>query len=260
MFIKTQSGIKINVKTYGDENNPAIVLVHGLGGDYEMFSPQIEKYKNNGLFLIVPDMRGHGESSKVEKLKLDDFTYDIKEILDHLNIEKAIILGISMGGVIALQFAVDYSDRVKKLIVADSFGELDSKIGSLIGDMELFGFKVFKFLPKKIAGKLFASAYQDVSEKTEDYFEEKNMEVDYEQINLARKAMNKIDILKDLENVQIPSLVIVGDQVDVMIKASKKIANSLKNSKLVIIKDSKDPSSLVSPEEFNTEVLEFIND
>jgi hypothetical protein len=44
-----------------------------------------------------------------------------------------------------------------------------------------------------------------------------------------------------------------------MIKASKKIVNSLKDSKLVILKDSMDPSNLVSPEEFNTKVLEFIN-
>jgi|AntRauTorcE11897_2_1112592.scaffolds.fasta_scaffold13667_3 pimeloyl-ACP methyl ester carboxylesterase len=259
MFVETQSGININVKVYGDENNSAIVLLHGIGADYEMFSPQIEEYKNNDFCVIVPDMRGHGESSKVEQLKLTDFTYDIKEILDHFNIEKAIIVGVSMGGVIAQQFAVDYSNRVKRLIIVDSFGKLDSTKEKLIGKIQVFGFKVFKYLPKKIGAKLFASAYKNISKDAEKYFEEKSMNIDYEQLILARKAINKIDILKDLENIEIPSLVIVGDQVDIMIKASKKIVNSLKDSKLVILKDSMDPSNLVSPEEFNTKVLEFIN-
>ncbi len=74
MFIEIQSGININVKTYGDKNNPAILLLHGIGADYEMFRPQIESYKANGFFVIIPEMRGHGESSKVKHLKLADFT------------------------------------------------------------------------------------------------------------------------------------------------------------------------------------------
>ena len=258
MLIEIQSGININVKTYGDENNPAVLLLHGIGTDYEMFSPQIESYKNNEFFVVIPDLRGHGESSKVKQLKLTDFTYDIKEILNHFNIEKTIIVGVSMGGVIAQQFVVDYSNRVKKLIVVDSFGELNSIKEKLIGNLQIFGFKIFKYLPKKIGAKIVASAYKNVSENAKIYFEKISINVDYDQLILARKAINEIDILKDLENIEIPSLVIVGDQVDIMIKASKKIQNSLKNSKLVIIKDSMDPSNLVAPEEFNKKVLEFI--
>src|SRR6056297_1097778 len=159
MFIETQEGITINVTTHGDENNPAIVLLHGIGADHQMFSPQIEKYANNGYYIIAPDMRGHGESSKVEQLELSDFTYDLKEILNYLNVNKAIVIGVSMGGVIAQQFVVDYIDKVKKIIIVDSFGELNSIKEKLIGKMQVFGFKLFKYLPRKIGAYLFASAY-----------------------------------------------------------------------------------------------------
>lgn len=115
MFIETQEKIKINVITHGDENNPAIVLLHGIGADHQMFSPQIEKYANSGYYIIAPDMRGHGESSKIEQLELSNLAYDVKEILNHLKVNKAIVIGVSMGGVIAQQFVADYPDKVKMI-------------------------------------------------------------------------------------------------------------------------------------------------
>ena len=118
-----------------------------------------------------------------------------------------------MGGVIAQQFVVDYSNRVKNLIVVDSFGELNSTKEKLIGKLQIFGFKIFKYLPKKTGAKIIASAYKNVSENAKKYFEKTSLNVDYNQLILARKAINEIDILKDLENIEIPSLVTVGNQV-----------------------------------------------
>ncbi|MGM0446253.1 MAG: alpha/beta fold hydrolase [Bacillota bacterium] len=258
MFLETKPDVKINVKTYGEKENPAVIMLHGIGADHEMFLPQINEFKEEGFFLIVSDMRGHGKSSKVNKLSLDDFTYDIKEILKYFDIDKAIVIGVSMGGVIAQKFVVDYPEKVKKIIIVDSFGELSSLKEKMIGKFQVFGFKVFNYLPKILGANLFASAYKGVSKNTEQYFREKSLKIDYDQLVLARKAINQIDIIEKLKKVEVDSLVIAGGKIEVMVEASKKIAEGLNNSKLVIIEDSMDPSNLVFPDKFNKEVLKFI--
>ena len=199
MFIETENNIKINLKTYGNKENPAVVMLHGIGADHEMFSPQIDQFVDKGYFLIVPDMRGHGKSSNVNKLSLDDFAYDVNELLKNFNIDKAVVIGVSMGGVIAQKFVVDYPEKVDKIIIVDSFGELSSLKEKLIGKFQLFGFKVFNYLPKKIGANLFASAYKGVSDIAEKYFREKSLNIDYNQLVLARKAINNIDIINDLK-------------------------------------------------------------
>ena len=258
MFVKTEPNVKINVKTYGKKDNPALIMIHGIGADHEMFSQQINEFIKEGFFLIVPDMRGHGKSLKVNKLRLDDFTYDIKEILTYFDIDKAIVIGVSMGGVIAQKFIVEFPKKVKKIIIVDSFGELSSLKEKMIGKFQLYGFKIFKYLPKKVGAKLFSSAYKGVSDKAEEYFKKKSLNIDYDQLVLARNSINEINIIKELKKIDIDSLVIVGGKIDIMVKASKKIADGLKNSKLVVIDDSMDPSNMVFPEKFNKEVLKFL--
>jgi len=258
LFLETEPGVNINVKTYGKKENPAVIMLHGIGADYEMFLPQIDEFVKEKFFLIVPEMRGHGKSSKVNKLTLDDFSYDINEILKYFDIDKAIVIGVSMGGVIAQRFVVDFPEKVNKLIIVDSFGELSTLKEKMIGKFQVIGFNIFNFLPKKLGATLFASAYKGVSDKAQEYFREKSLNIDYNQMILARKAINKIDIINKLKDIEVDSLVIVGGNIEVMVKASNKIANALNNSRLIIIDNSMDPTNLVFPEQFNKEVLKFI--
>ncbi len=92
-----------------------IVLLHGYPLDHHTWgfvAPLLD-----GTFdLIMPDLRGFGESSMVDsQYTLDDFASDIAGLLDHLGIQKAAIAGHSMGGYIALAFAKLYPDRVSGL-------------------------------------------------------------------------------------------------------------------------------------------------
>lgn len=258
MILKTSDDMELYYETHGDLNNPSILLIHGIGADHKMFSPQIEKYSKEGYFVIAPDMRGHGKSSKVSTLKLSDWTRDIKELMDHLNISKTILLGVSMGGVIVQKFVCEFPEKVNKLIISDSFGEIKTITEKVISFAQIIGFNIFKVLPQKTAANLVASTYKEISKEAEEYFEDISLKTDFTQLLLARKAINKIDILDDLKKIEVSTLVLVGDKIKLMVGITNKIAQSIKNSHFRVIKDSLDPSNLVAPDKFDKEVLDFL--
>src|SRR6185503_16884400 len=86
---------------------------HGLGADanqtFDLFKPP------TGIRLITFDCRGHGETRPLgpeEKISVEQFTDDLRSLMDHLKIERAVIGGISMGAAIALRFTLEHSGRV----------------------------------------------------------------------------------------------------------------------------------------------------
>lgn len=94
-----------------------IIFVHGFTLDHTMWHPQVEFFNKN-YQVITYDVRGFGKSS------LPDGPYDhaddLHALLDHLNIEQAHIVGLSMGGRIATNFALAYPNAVKSLVLMDS--------------------------------------------------------------------------------------------------------------------------------------------
>jgi 3-oxoadipate enol-lactonase len=258
MYLEKEKNIKIYYETYGSPENTPMVLIHGIGADHNMFKLQIEKYKKRGLYLIVPDLRGHGKSSKVKSLELSDWVKDIEDLMNHLNLKKAILLGISMGGVIVQKFIMRHPEKVSKVILSDTFGELKTLNEKFAGYAQVYGFKLFKYLPKNFSANLVASAYKDYPEEVYNYFKEATLNADFEQLFLARKAINKINILNDLNKLATPALVMVGNQASIMVKPSEKIANNLLNSELKIIEGAMDPANLTKPAIFDEYVLDFI--
>src|SRR6267142_77948 len=97
-----------------------MVLAHGILMDGQMFAPQIEA-KIPDWRVITWDARCHGETESTD----DPFTYwdladDLKGLLDHLGIERAVIGGMSQGGFVALRFALRYPERVSALLLIDT--------------------------------------------------------------------------------------------------------------------------------------------
>jgi pimeloyl-ACP methyl ester carboxylesterase len=113
------NGQWIHYEDTGGDLGP-VVLAHGLLMDSEMFAPQIEA-RNNGCRIITWDARCHGETETTN----DPFSYwdladDLKGLLDHLGIQRAVIGGMSQGGFVALRFALKYPERVSGLILMDT--------------------------------------------------------------------------------------------------------------------------------------------
>lgn len=79
-----------------------------------------------GFHVIIPDLLAHGKLSRLKRLSLDDGCKQLEELMDYLEVKKVTVIGVSMGGVIALHYITNNQNRVERLIISDSFGELKS--------------------------------------------------------------------------------------------------------------------------------------
>lgn len=108
--------MKLNFKKSG--SGEPLIILHGLFGSADnWFSIAKELEKDFTLYLI--DQRNHGDSPQSEDWNYEVMADDIKELIDEEGIEKANLMGHSMGGKTAMKFAFKYPDRINKLIVAD---------------------------------------------------------------------------------------------------------------------------------------------
>jgi len=111
-------GIELAFTRHG-EGNP-LVLLHGFPLDHHIWDATIPLLEDK-FDLIIPDLRGFGESTTTDSpYSMDDFAADIVGLLDHLGVKKAAIAGHSMGGYVALAFARLYPDRVNGLGLVSS--------------------------------------------------------------------------------------------------------------------------------------------
>lgn len=108
--------MKLFYRQFG--NGKPLIILHGLFGlSDNWFS--IGKLLAQKYSVIIPDLRNHGQSPHSNIFNYDAMTSDILELLEDLGLESAIIMGHSMGGKVAMQFALQYPERTEKLIVVD---------------------------------------------------------------------------------------------------------------------------------------------
>lgn len=259
-ILETSNGIKTYVEEAGDSNNETMLLLHGIGADHKMWEPQIPVFVENGYYVLAPDLLGHGKSSKVCTLELSDWEYQINEVLRHKNISKCHLVGVSMGGVIAQSYAMNHPEKVSRLVLSDTFAELKTVQEKLLGFSQVVGFWLYKQLGRKMLAKGMASAYKaPFAKQAKEYFSQVSLSVDFDQLILARKAINKIDAVGQIDGDRIPTLVLVGDQFgQSFVEINRKIANGIKGSIFTVLKNSMDPSNMVNPDDFNRAVLQFL--
>lgn len=108
---------------YGD--GPALVFAHGVGGNHASWHKQVPLFSRDHRVIVV-DQRAFGNSSDVEEAGRSRFVDDMLLFLDSLEIEKATLVGQSMGGGTCAAFTCAHPERVEKLVIADSLVGIDA--------------------------------------------------------------------------------------------------------------------------------------
>ncbi len=113
---------RIHYETWGEAEAPAVVLLHGFTSSNRMWGGQVEALASD-YFVVAPDMRGHGQTTSPESLDeygIERYAEDLGALLDHLQITACALVGCSFGGMVALQFATTWPERVACLVVSDA--------------------------------------------------------------------------------------------------------------------------------------------
>ena len=119
---ETSDGVEINYETWGDDSAPAVVLLHGFTASLRMWRYQADALARD-YRVIAPDLRGHGRSGAPEDLarySIKRYADDLRELLAASGAELCALVGCSFGGMIALQFATTWPDRLACLAVSDA--------------------------------------------------------------------------------------------------------------------------------------------
>ncbi|HMM05412.1 MAG TPA: alpha/beta fold hydrolase [Clostridiales bacterium] len=117
-YVELESGIKMAYIEMGNPNGTPLMLLHGMTDSSRSWS-SIVPYLVKEYHLYIPDQRGHGDTDKPDMKKYDRslFAYDLSCFMDEMGLTKVSIMGHSMGSMNAQAFAMDYPDKVDKLIL-----------------------------------------------------------------------------------------------------------------------------------------------
>jgi len=143
-FVRAANGLRFAYVEQGERDGPVVLMLHGYTDSHRSFD-LLRPHLPEAWRVIALTQRGHGKSDKpASGYALRDLAADVPAFLDALGIERAIIVGHSMGAAVALQAAANYPDRIQGLVLIGAFaGYRDNEnVAELASEVGKFGAKV----------------------------------------------------------------------------------------------------------------------
>ena len=238
-----------------------LVLIHGLNGDLTGWTLVIPEFAKHFRTLAI-DVRGHGESGKPDQpYSIKEFSQDLREFLSQMRIAQAHILGLSMGGAIAQQLALDYPQVVRTLILISTFSHVDDpcrKAFTLLrqalatGGYPAFFDEVVRlaFTPRYIAAN--PQAIADLKEK--------RIRINSPAaIGRATDACLAFDLRDQIARIPHPTLIVSGQEdVFTPIHLAEEIHKAIRNSEWKILEGVGHNLYIEKASEMVPLVLEFL--
>ncbi len=270
-YIKV-GNIKTRYWVLGDGKSTAI-LVHGLGGHIENWEDNIAALAQ-GRRVYALDLAGFGRSDKPQhRFSIPYFTEFVKEFMIVQDVDKAALIGESMGGAIVLQFTMQYPHQVEKMVLADSAGlGKEVSIYLRIGSLPILG-ELFTRPSRKgsaqLARRLFYNQDLITDQMIEEGYEMSSLPGAQRCLLSALRSMCNIwgaksdvyrPILDRLDEIEAPTLVIWGAQDRLLPVAHAHLAaKRLPNARLHIFDPCGHVPNIERPQEYNALVIDFLS-
>ncbi|BBM64273.1 2-succinyl-6-hydroxy-2,4-cyclohexadiene-1-carboxy late synthase [Vibrio alfacsensis] len=241
-----------------------VVFVHGAGGSSSIWFKQIKAYKQHFNLLLI-DLRGHGKSNQLLKELITSrytftaVTQDILKVLDHLKIQSAHFVGMSLGTIIVRTLAELASERVRSMVLGGAVTRLNTRSQILVrlGNLgkhilpymwlyQLFAYVVMPQKNQRESRHLFIREAKKLCQK-----EFKRWFI------LAADVNPLMKYFKDRE-LPIPTLYLMGDRDYMFIKPVKEMVAVHKLSVLREIPNCGHVCNVERPDDFNQHSIEFI--
>jgi aminoacrylate hydrolase len=230
--------IQLHYRSFGE--GPPVLGVMGFGLDQRFWAAQVPAVTEGNRFITF-DHRGTGRSSRIPATSMEEMADDAVKLLDHLEIEKAVVFGASMGGAITQHLALNHPDRVSALILAitwarpveymrrqhdvarkiiEAFGPEDFTEVAMLWMFSPQFFEMGPYVIEQLMASLQAPGGPPMLGK--------------EELLGQLDAIEKHDVLADLHKITVPALVVSG-RTDVMVPAlaGREIAGAIPDTEYV---------------------------
>ena len=243
------NGIAIDYEVTGD--GPVVLLGHGYGSTRHMWDEQHRALADRWR-VVSWDMRGHGQTDSPD----DPARYsaaltvaDMRALLQHLDVERAVIGGLSLGGYVSLAFVLAHPEMTRALVICDSGpgyrnaearAQWNQRAHERAANLEAKGLEALARRSRETQQAVHRSA-QGLAHAARGM--------------LAQEGSQVID---GLGSIRVPTLVIVGDQDQPFVAPSEYMAKKIPGARLEVIPGAGHSSNLDQPEIFNRVLREFL--
>jgi 3-oxoadipate enol-lactonase len=261
--------LKLTINNYtvsytdqGDKNAPTILFIHGFPFNKNMWAGQVDALKEN-FRVVAYDVRGHGGSDIGHvDFSIDLFVTDLINLMDALQIEKAILCGLSMGGYIALHALEQYPGRFEALILCDTQCMADTPEGKekrmkAIESIKANGVALYA---KASIINLFAEESFQTKQKEIAAIQKTIEQTSPETLCQTLMALaQRRETCTRLTEIKIPVLILVGREDKITpIAAAKLMDEKIKHSTLIIVEHAGHLTNLENPSDFNYQLKQFV--
>lgn len=257
--VQLANEVDLQYVEHGDSTGVAVILLHGVTDSwhsYELVLPHLPK----SIRAFALSQRGHGDSERpLTGYHPHDFAADVAAFMEALNIERAVIVGHSMGSYVAQCFAMNYPERTSGLVLVGSFKTLKGDQG-----IQEFWETGIAPLQDPIAPE-FAREFQKstlalpVPPEFLDTVVQESLKVPARVWHAAFKGLMESDLSGDLDKIKAPTLIVWGDKDAYFLRDQQDaLAAGISGSKLVIYSGVGHGVHWEAPKRFADDLLSFI--
>jgi len=261
----TRDGLTFAYEEAGDRESPAVVLLHGFTSDHRMWLPVVGPLTVD-YRVIAPDMRGHGRSTAPEDLDsytIEAYAEDIAALLEHLEVDFSVVAGCSFGGMVALQYATTWPEKLAGLVLSDTSAayahpEYDEKYLARETGIAAQEDIVARYNTAEL-GKRAAKDVADpfLAEGIRKRYSRMASEGFLGAARVRRERTNLLPILR--ERLTMPTLICIGED-DPVRSASEVMARELPAARYLTFKGTGHGIPALKPEPYTRELLRFFAD
>ena len=233
-----------------------IVLIHVVGLNYEIWEPQINSFDNS---VLAYDILGHGKTPLTKsKITFDDFSLQLLNLIDELNLKKIHLVGFSIGSMIARNFATSHSERLSSLTLLCSAFKRNEKEQQIVNDRFALS-KKSRFISKQALKRWFTDEYlnknPNIYKKITSMIEKNNIE---NFLKVYELFVNHLDN-EDFKNIKTKTLIMTGENdTGSTPEMSKNLSMKIANSKVKIISNGKHLCGIECADDINNAIREHI--
>jgi 3-oxoadipate enol-lactonase len=253
MTILQRGSTQLYYEVHGDAG-PALVFAHGVGGNHASWFYQIADFSRSHR-VVVFDARGFGNSEDRDDLGRDGFVDDLRLLLDELKIDRAVLIGQSMGGGTCLSFTCAWPERVRGLVLADTLMgfALPDDIRDFMADLTRRAAQWSQL--ERVLGATFKQENPAFSLLYTQL-------ASFNQVNVRTlKGVQKENAPEMLAATRVPTLFLTGEE-DVLFPphAVQAVQRRVTASRFVSIRKSGHSAYFEQPDVFNQIVGDWISD